>query len=85
MKEPILFTPPVASVLLTREEIAALTGAKTASGQRRWLDKRNWIHETDAKGRPQIARAYFDAKMTGAPIPGQRRSGPRLDFMLGAA
>lgn len=72
------------NVLLTRDEIASLTGAKTASAQCRWLNARNWIYETDAKGRPQIARAYFDAKMTGAPLPGQRRNGPRLGFMLGA-
>lgn len=72
------------STLLTQEEIKTLTGAKFPSGQCRWLDVRNWIYETDAKGRPQVARAFFDARMTGAPLPGQRRNGPRLGFMLGA-
>lgn len=72
------------SILLTREEIEDLTDAKTATAQCRWFEVRNWIYETDAKGRPKVARAYFDARMTGAPLPGQRRNGPRLGFMLGA-
>lgn len=72
------------TTLLNRDEIEGLTGAKTAAAQCRWFDVRNWIYETDTKGRPQVARAYFDARMTGAPLPGQRRNGPRLGFMLGA-
>lgn len=72
------------TTLLTRDEIEELTGAKTAAAQCRWLDMKNWIYETDTKGRPKVARAYFDARMTGAPLPGQRRNGPRLGFMLGA-
>lgn len=73
------------SILLTREEVEDLTDAKTGAAQCRWLDVRNWIYETDSKGRPKVARAYFDMRMTGAPMPGQRRNGPRLGFMLGTS
>lgn len=74
------------SLLLTREELEALTGKRQSAAMTSWLHRRNWVYEeADRAGDiPKVARAYFDAKMTGAPLPGQR-SGPRLGFMFGSA
>lgn len=72
-----------ASGLLTRDELVALTGRSQPAAMVRWLHRHNWVYEApDRRGDiPKVARAFFDAKMTGAPLPSAtRRSGPRVDF-----
>jgi len=75
----------VTPLLLTRDDLQALTGHKSPAAMARWLRQRGWIHELPARQGdiPKVARAYFDARMTGAPLPGQRRVGPRLEFLTG--
>jgi hypothetical protein len=52
-------------LLLTREELTALTGTNQAARQRSWLDARGWPYE-EAFGRsshPRVARMVFVQKM----------------------
>jgi hypothetical protein len=52
-------------LLLTREELTALTGTSQAARQRSWLDARGWPYE-EAFGRsshPRVARMVFVQKM----------------------
>jgi Domain of unknown function (DUF4224) len=74
-------------LLLTRDELKALTGYERPSRMCAWLRTRGWVHE--APGRkgdvPKVARAYHDARMSGVVAPtGDRRDGPRLEFMTNA-
>lgn len=71
----------MSALLLTPEELQALTGAERPSAVIAWLTKRSWIYETDRNGKPKVARAYFDARMLGLPLPGSR-IGPRTDFFF---
>jgi Domain of unknown function (DUF4224) len=74
-------------LLLTREELRALTGFERPSRMCAWLRDRGWVHEGPArKGDvPKVARAYHDARMNGTlASPSRRRDGPRLDFMTNA-
>lgn len=68
-------------LLLTPEELKALTGAERPCAVVAWLTRHGWIYETDRKGKPKVARAYFLARMTGLPLPGAR-VGPRTDIFF---
>lgn len=68
-------------IFLLPAEIEALTGFKLPARQISWLEFRGWIFETDRKGRPKVARTYFNARMTGLNLPG-RRIGPRMEFLF---
>jgi hypothetical protein len=52
------------SLFLLPNEIEELTGLQQSSAQRRWLDANKWIYQIDVRGRPKIARIYFNQKMT---------------------
>ena len=52
------------SLFLMPTEIEELTGLQQCSAQRRWLDANQWIYQIDVRGRPKIARIYFNQKMT---------------------
>lgn len=52
------------SLFLLPTEIEELTGLQQCSAQRRWLDANQWIYQIDVRGRPKIARIYFNQKMT---------------------
>lgn len=52
------------SLFLLPSEIEELTGLQQCSAQRRWLDANEWIYQIDVRGRPKIARIYFNKKMT---------------------
>ena len=49
-------------MFLTRIEIQELTGRERYYAQLRWLRENRWPHETDADGRPLVARAYFEQR-----------------------
>lgn len=69
------------NALLTRDELAALTGRKRASGQRDWLVSAGWPFVLDADGFPRVARAVFDRHL-GIPTARQRpETGPRLELV----
>lgn len=53
---------------LTKDEIEELTGRKLLSLQIAWLEKKGWIFETNAAGRPIISREYTRAKLGGHPV-----------------
>lgn len=68
--------------MLNLEELQALTGYRTRSKIVDWLTRRHWVFEPpDRKGDiPKVARAYFDARMSGQ-IPTERRIRPNLDWL----
>lgn len=70
------------NTLLTRDELAALTGRKSAKAQRAWLVSSGWPHVLGADGFPRVARAVFDRHL-GIPSvrPRQVDAGPRLDLV----
>ena len=71
------------SMLLTRDELAQLTGTKQPKRMALWLHARHWVYEPPAKRGdvPKVDRGYYQARMTGNAA-GGRRPGPRLDWML---
>ena len=71
------------SLLLTRDELVQLTGTKQPARMCSWLTARSWVFEPPARRGdvPKVDRGYYAARMSGQQ-PGQRRVGPRLDFML---
>ena len=68
-------------ILLNRAELQALTGLQRPSAMKTWLERRNWIFETATRSSdiPKVSRQYFDYRMSGCAIPGQRQ-GPRVNF-----
>ena len=54
-------------LFLTPDEIFDLTGLQQPCAQKKWLAANDWIFQVDARGRPKIARAFFDKKMTQHP------------------
>lgn len=56
------------SLFLLPNEIEELTGLQQCSAQRRWLDANEWIYQIDVRGRPKIARIYFNQKMTAQKV-----------------
>jgi hypothetical protein len=69
-------------LLLSRQEITALTGTKQPVRQRRWFDARGWPY-VDAMGRsahPRVARSVFDEKMKGRD-PSHAAPQPRFDAL----
>ena len=68
-----------ASLLLSTDELAALTGRVRQSAQRRWLARNGFRFETDADGRPRVLRAQLEQRQG---IRGSSRtSGPDLDAL----
>lgn len=58
--------------MLTNDELAELTGYKSAKGQITWLRTRGWVFELDRVGRPRVDREYYRRKMgnsSAAPAP----------------
>lgn len=76
----------MADNVLSRAELEALTGMQRPSAMMRVLTARNWVFEPPAKRGdvPKVARAYFDARMSGKPMPAAPRVGPRLDIFCAA-
>ena len=72
---------------LTRDDLVALTGYGQPKRMCAWLHARGWVYEAPARRGdvPKVARAYHDARMSGAvAVGGARRNGPHLEFMLSA-
>lgn len=55
----------VSDLFLTEPDLRRLTGLKRPSAQIRWLQERGWPHEVDCAGRPVVARAEMERRMTG--------------------
>lgn len=48
-----------ASLFLTPDELAELTGRTSAAGQRKWLDANGYRFAINANNRPIVAREYL--------------------------
>jgi hypothetical protein len=73
----------VTQLLLTRNELEALTGTRQPKRMAGWLVARGWFFEPAARcgDVPKVDRAYYLARMSGQK-PSPHRKGPALDFML---
>jgi hypothetical protein len=75
----------MSSTLLSRQELADLTGMKQPKRMTEWLHKRSWVYEPGARRGdiPKVDRAYYQARMSGTLSTSTlRRAGPRVDWML---
>lgn len=65
---------------LSDADLVSLTGYTQPARQCAWLDERGWVFERPKRrgDRPRVARAYHDARMSGQPMPGNKRRG-RID------
>ncbi len=53
------------SLLLTRDELIALTDRKTPRGVKAWLDSRGWVYEVGATGWPKVGADYARQRLGG--------------------
>lgn len=51
--------------LLTRDELAAITGCKRRAGQIAWLRARGWVYVENANGWPQVSAGHAELRMGG--------------------
>jgi hypothetical protein len=77
------------TLLLTRDELEALTGTKQPKRMCAWCTARGWIFERPARRGdvPKVDRAYYLARMSGqrtASIAPIGRPRVRVDFMVGS-
>lgn len=52
-------------MVLSQEDIAALTGYSRPSAQVRWLRQHGWRFSVNALGKPAVAVAEFNRRMVG--------------------
>lgn len=70
----------MSDLLLTDDELEDLTGYKVWRCQIEWLRRRGWRFETNAAGRPRVARAYFERRMVGEEKTEEPAPRPRHKF-----
>ena len=54
-------------MILTPDELHALTGRRQPSKQIAWLAANGWRFVLNADGRPVVARAYYERRMVAGP------------------
>jgi Domain of unknown function (DUF4224) len=64
-------------MMLSSDEIKALTGYTRSSAQIRWLRRNGWRFVVNALGQPIVATAEFDRHLVGG-----RKAAPRQDVNL---
>lgn len=76
---------PGSSLVLSREELEALTGLRQPKRMCEWLEQRTWVFEAPCRRGelPKVDRAYYLARMSGQQAKAARNVGPQLDFMMG--
>lgn len=76
----------MAPLLLTPDELQALTGTKQPKRQADWLKARGWKFEPPTRRGdcPKVGRAYAEARMAGLQVTTDqpRRVAPSADWML---
>ncbi len=72
------------SIVLTRDELVALTSTKQPKRMAVWLTKNAWVFEPARNNRdyPKVDRGYYQARMFGQVSTPQKRVGPDLGFLL---
>lgn len=63
--EALLHLPAQNATLLTAEELAEITGAKTSALQVQWLGQNGWQFSTTRHGEPRVGRLYANLKLAG--------------------
>ena len=58
-------TIPIDSEILTKEEIANISGNIRKDKQITWLDTNGWKHQRNAAGEPNVGRWYARMKLAG--------------------
>lgn len=66
------------SLLLSDDEVTALTRRKRAAAQRRALDRMGLVYMPDAEGRPRVLRSLVERMMGGEPATTE----PELELCL---
>lgn len=68
--------------LITPQELAEITGYKTPSSQRDWLDKNGWSYVLNAANRPVVGRYFARMQLAGISIHPQNTQAPawEIDF-----
>lgn len=56
----------MSGLFLTADELAELTGFRSARGQARWLDKNRWRYAVTGSGKPRVTRDYFGSRVGAA-------------------
>lgn len=71
---------PEEALLLTKEELSALTGTKQAKRMHAWLEARGWVFEPGWRRGdiPRVDRSYYLDRMAGR-ITTLRRVEPRFE------
>jgi hypothetical protein len=57
-----------ASLFLTPDELAELTGRTSSAGQRKWLDANGYRFAVNANNRPIVAREYMLTRLGVAAV-----------------
>ena len=52
-------------MILSDDELVALTDYELPAYQARWLEERGWRFERGASGKVKVSRAHFEAMMGG--------------------
>lgn len=69
-----------AGLFLAADDLAEITGYKSAKGQCRWLTANHWKHALSASGRPVVAREYALQQLGVAGIGHIPEAGPQPNF-----
>jgi hypothetical protein len=67
---------PTLTLLLSKDELTELTGARQAKKQIKWLDQHAWIYTTSYTGEPRVAAAYFLSRLV-TPTVASNQAEPR--------
>lgn len=68
------------SLILTKDEIAELTGFKLQGRQCKWLKEHGWVFEMNANRRPIVGREYARRRLGGLGAVEARPEGARPNF-----
>lgn len=71
-------------MVLSQEDIAALTGYSRPSAQVRWLRQHGWRFSVNALGKPAVAVAEFNRRMVGGSSTMKHQEEPNWEAIRGA-
>jgi len=68
------------NIILTPEELEAITGLKYPGSQIKWLSKRDWFFVVNSKNKPVVGRYYASMKLAGKDLNYKEQSLPLPRF-----